>query len=93
MNDALPTINERCFTEPYKAHELFMNTHTIVVVVVTGTQAHYYIDDDDDDDDDDDNDDDDSYYYYYYYSLIKIYLILWNITSLLTYTGVRQARA
>ncbi len=34
--DTLPTINERCFTEPYKAHELFMNTHA---VVVTDTQA------------------------------------------------------
>ncbi len=42
MNNTLPTINERCFTEPYKAHELFMNTHT--VIVVTDTQAYYYID-------------------------------------------------
>ncbi len=39
--DTLSTINEQCFTEPYKAHELFMNTHTIVI---TDTQAYYYID-------------------------------------------------
>ncbi len=34
-------------TERYKAHALFMNTHTVVVVVVviiTDTQAYYYID-------------------------------------------------
>ena len=31
------------FTKPYKAHELFMNTHA-VIVVVTDTQAYHYID-------------------------------------------------
>ncbi len=46
----LPQRND-AFTEPYKAHELFMNTYTVgrrqsssIVVVVTDTQAHYYID-------------------------------------------------